>query len=591
MRKIWVPLFVNSAKCNKFNMHISYLKMHIWILIFSFMNRANSFQEPINKKEINMYTEIGKIDFEETIDNIFERRKFLRNTMLQTKRRLKDKIRMDMYLERRFSASGRDNPTWYRDPSSKALSTLDFFQGYVIYAAKSRQSFYIFRIVSIYYKVHIDFKHSPRVLFQLADAFAILYQLQRSPALFNNAAATLYSIIMEPNVTDYHLKYAGRKATYLYVDSSNLRKAYQIQEQLLEKFPNDLEILTTIAGLYMKAGKISEAMSLYERSLAQNPYDSYTATVLGAIFYEIAQRRLVNSSLSTLYLEKSIDFFNRGVDPRKRETMTPYFLYCFIGGLRRLKRYEEAKSIVHLGVEHSTFHNFWQRSSHYLKGLSTKPVWTVQETGLTSVLQNIRKHWKMIRQEALIMYKQKLFLPTIEQIKDRGTWDSLDLFSKGTPVVNQRSGKKNCFHAPKTCELLQGIPLLADNCVGASSFSVMQAGTHVEPHSGPSNTRLRVHLGLDIPESTNTPNSKIVDQGPESMTRLRVGNEFLSWKNGEMIVFDDSYDHEVWHFHPSNRSRMVLIVDLWHPELTIQQIAEIILTHDYDELFIKRYIG
>ena len=572
-------------------MHISYLKMHIWILIFSFMNRANSFQEPINKKEINMYTEIGKIDFEQSIETILERRKFLRNTMLQTKRRLEDKIRMDMYLERRFLTSERGNPTWYRDPSSKALSSLDFFQGYVIHAAKSRKPFYIFRIVSIYHKVHIDYKHSPRVLFQLADAFAILYQLQRSSELFNKAAATLSSIIMEPDVTDNNLKYAGRKATYLYVDSRNLRKAYQIQEQLLEKFPNDLEILTTISGLYMKAGKISEAISLYERSLAQNPYDSYTSTVLGSIFYEIAARRLVNSSLSTKYLEKSIDFFNRGIDPRKRETMTPYFLYCFIGGLRRLKRNEEAKSIVHFGVEHSTFLNFWQRSNHYLKGLSTKPVWTVQETGLTSVLENIRKHWKIIRQEALIMYKQKLFLPTIEQIKDRGTWDTLELYSEGIPVVNQRSGKENCLHAPKTCELLQGIPLLADNCVGASSFSVMQAGTHVEPHSGPSNTRLRVHLGLDIPESTNIPNFKNGDQQPESLTQLRVGNEFLSWKNGEMIVFDDSYDHEVWHFHPSNRSRMVLIVDLWHPELTIQQIAETILTHYYDTLFIKQYIG
>ena len=572
-------------------MHTFHLKMHILILIFSFLNRAESFQKPANKTEINICTEIGKLEYEFKKENILKRQKLLRNTLLQTKRQLKDKIRMDMYLERRFSTIGSEYPKWYRNPSSKALLTLDFFQGYVIYAAKSRKHFYIFRIVSIYYKVHIDYKHSPRVLFQLADAFAILYQLKRSSALFNKAVATLSSIMMEPDVTDYHLKYAGRKATYLYVDSSNLRKAHQIQEQLLEKFPNDLEILTTIAGLYMKAGRISEAISLYERSLVQNPYDSYTLTVLGSIFYEIAAKRLVNSSLSTIYLEKSIDFFHRGIDPRKRETMTPYFLYCFIGGLRRLKRYEEAKSIVHLGVKHSTFLSFWQRSNHHLKGLSTKPVWTVQETGLTSVLENIRKQWKIIRKEALIMYKQKLFLPTIEQIKDSGTWDTLELFSKGTPVVNQRSGKKNCLHAPKTCELLQGIPLLADNCIGASSFSVMQAGTHVEPHSGPSNTRLRVHLGLDIPESTNIPNLKDGDQQPESMTKLRVGNEFLSWKNGKMFVFDDSYDHEVWHFHPSNYSRLVLIVDIWHPELTIQQIAETILTHDYDKLFIKQYIG
>ena len=39
-----------------------------------------------------------------------------------------------------------------------------------------------------------------------------------------------------------------------------------------------------------------------------------------------------------------------------------------------------------------------------------------------------------------------------------------------------------------------------------------------------------------------------------------------TWREGEFIVFDDSFEHEVW--HDGNSTRLVLIVDLWHPDLT-----------------------
>ena len=70
-----------------------------------------------------------------------------------------------------------------------------------------------------------------------------------------------------------------------------------------------------------------------------------------------------------------------------------------------------------------------------------------------------------------------------------------------------------------------------------------------------------------------------------------MADKYLEWQDGEMFIFDDSFDHEVWHFNDKDKPRMVLILDLWHPELTIQQIAETILTHYYDTLFIQQYIG
>lgn len=37
------------------------------------------------------------------------------------------------------------------------------------------------------------------------------------------------------------------------------------------------------------------------------------------------------------------------------------------------------------------------------------------------------------------------------------------------------------------------------------------------------------------------------------------------------MVFDDSFEHEVWHNGTS--PRLVLIVDVWHPELTATERA------------------
>ena len=85
-------------------------------------------------------------------------------------------------------------------------------------------------------------------------------------------------------------------------------------------------------------------------------------------------------------------------------------------------------------------------------------------------------------------------------------------------------------------------------------FSVMQGGTHVWSHCGPTNCRLRAHLGLIVP-----------DVGPV----LRVNDQYRRWHEGKVLVFDDSFEHEVW--HNGTQTRLVLIVDLWHPELTIEE--------------------
>ena len=115
-------------------------------------------------------------------------------------------------------------------------------------------------------------------------------------------------------------------------------------------------------------------------------------------------------------------------------------------------------------------------------------------------------------------------------------------------------------------------------------FSVLSAGTHISAHCGISNAKLRVHLGLHVPA---TP--------PPRRSAIRVGQEVRQWAEGKLLVFDDSFEHEVWwHWDDDDDAagsggkggngesgadratqRIVLILDAWHPRLSEQRIAEL----------------
>ncbi len=98
-------------------------------------------------------------------------------------------------------------------------------------------------------------------------------------------------------------------------------------------------------------------------------------------------------------------------------------------------------------------------------------------------------------------------------------------------------------YCPKTYDLIKGIPEL----IGAE-FSVLPPGTIIKPHKGFSKMILRSHLGLVVPE------------GGCSLT---VENETYYWKEREMVVFDDSFEHSA--INPTNSTRVILMIDIPNP--------------------------
>ena len=102
--------------------------------------------------------------------------------------------------------------------------------------------------------------------------------------------------------------------------------------------------------------------------------------------------------------------------------------------------------------------------------------------------------------------------------------------------------QKGCSLAPQTCSLLEKyMQYSATKCQrGQIKFSVMHSGTHVQPHNGPTNTRLRAHLGLLIPD----------DDG--GLVEMRIADKRLKWSDGKIFVIDDRYLFRVYIFFNKN---------------------------------------
>jgi aspartyl/asparaginyl beta-hydroxylase (cupin superfamily) len=131
-------------------------------------------------------------------------------------------------------------------------------------------------------------------------------------------------------------------------------------------------------------------------------------------------------------------------------------------------------------------------------------------------------------------------------------WSALFLCENGRP---DEALIERC---PRTWEAVNQAPLAKIPGFGPTvMFSLLKAGARIEPHTGMFNTRLVCHLPLIVPPRCT----------------FRVGNDVREWKEGKLFVFDDTIEHEAWNH--SSEDRVVLIFDIWRPELSEQERREL----------------
>lgn len=189
----------------------------------------------------------------------------------------------------------------------------------------------------------------------------------------------------------------------------------------------------------------------------------------------------------------------------------------------------------------------------YTPGLPSRPFWTREQCGrLTEMIEAFEAARERIVAEIVALDLGRMGV-------------AYDHLSVDPELIR---GWKNLFffrdYRPDE-DLLARVPTLrsiADSFGPAQLdkfelfLSVLEPGTHIPPHYGGSNAKLTLHLPLVIPPGD---------------AAIRVDDETRGWRSGDMVIFDDTFEHEAW--NRTSQPRAVLLLKAYHPDLSVEEIG------------------
>lgn len=329
--------------------------------------------------------------------------------------------------------------------------------------------------------------------------------------------------------------------------------------------PQDLSILLKLAGVSRAAGQPRVALDAVHRALAVSPLD-FTALLMRATLLDrlgdetageawghaLAQRpQAAPPPQIAVVLEQGERRYAEWLDRREARLKAGMALVeqradeeerariarFRNNALRRTRPYHSEPTHFHFpGLVEREFHP--RRHFDWLDAL---------EAATDIIQEEFETVMGAERAELVpyIQYADHLPLRQWQPLNHNADWTAIHLWQNGRQI------EANARYCPRTLDLLSRLPQPA--IPGASPnamFSLLAPDTVIPPHVGVSNGRLVCHLPLVVPEGC----------------WFRVGAETRFWRRGEAFVFDDTIEHEA--ANPSDQLRVVLIFDIWHPDLT-----------------------
>jgi len=160
--------------------------------------------------------------------------------------------------------------------------------------------------------------------------------------------------------------------------------------------------------------------------------------------------------------------------------------------------------------------------------------------------KTLEANWALIRTELDAVMAEHHHLPNFQDISEDqkrisqdDRWKTFFLYGYGYKMP------ENCARCPNTTRLVEAVPGMK-----TAFFSILSPGKHIPAHRGPYKGVMRYHLGLIVPE-------------PRQQCRIRVGEGIAHWEEGKSLMFDDTYQHEVW--NETDGMRVVLFLDVERP--------------------------
>lgn len=178
----------------------------------------------------------------------------------------------------------------------------------------------------------------------------------------------------------------------------------------------------------------------------------------------------------------------------------------------------------------------------YMDGLEDSPWFDTSRFGAVAALE---RAFDAIHEElrADLDPHQALQFDSYFRDDPQGSWRVRKFYDNGERV--EHTFKRY----PTLGKILENIELPSD--IGECQVSALAPGGRIAPHHGPLNGILVGHLAIRIPDGD---------------CKIRVGLTARGWQRGRCLVFDDSFEHEVW--NRTDEFRYVVLFNLWHPDLT-----------------------
>jgi aspartate beta-hydroxylase len=163
--------------------------------------------------------------------------------------------------------------------------------------------------------------------------------------------------------------------------------------------------------------------------------------------------------------------------------------------------------------------------------------------------------WRKIRDEASAIAARLQEVPRFHEImreqteisgNDGRDWRMFILKAYGVAVP------QNMAACPKLTAIVSAAPEVL-----SASISFLAPKKHIPPHRGPFRGVLRFYLVLSMPRSA--------DGRPAAVLNIAGTDYRLS--DGECLLWDDTFTHEVW--NSSDEIRSVLLLDVWRPGMPV----------------------
>lgn len=159
-------------------------------------------------------------------------------------------------------------------------------------------------------------------------------------------------------------------------------------------------------------------------------------------------------------------------------------------------------------------------------------------------LDLFRDHWRAIRDEAVSLSSEGHIRAALKN--DDASFNSF--FKEGWRRFYLKwyeqplpSAQALC---PRTVALVNQVP-----SVKAAMFTLLPAGAHLNPHRDPFAGSLRYHLGLITPN--------------DDACRIVVDGQVYSWRDGEDVLFDETFVH--WAENRTAQDRIIFFCDVERP--------------------------